>query len=81
MKKVVLILATFFTLSSQAAMITSRTSLDAIYDYPTSRIVEMSERNPFSKKVRLERRTSPTTSLEDIFLVPGPNRTRVLIRR
>tara|TARA_B100000029_G_scaffold139403_1_gene134534 strand:+ start:752 stop:955 length:204 start_codon:yes stop_codon:yes gene_type:complete len=64
MKKAILILATFFTLIAKADVITSRTYLDNISINGVNLI----------KSKDLVRKASPKTFLEDILMVPGPNR-------
>ncbi|MDC0255795.1 hypothetical protein OAK75_12915 [Bacteriovoracales bacterium] len=68
MKKTILILATFFTLIAKADVITSKTYLDNISITGVNLIKSL------SKEKSLVRKASQKTYLEDILMVPGPNR-------
>jgi len=70
MKKLVLTLAAFLTLSAQAGVVMPTMSLEEIYVIPTTSVEESLSVDYDLRNRGLKRRVLSTTSLEDIFIVP-----------
>lgn len=78
MKKLVLTLGAFLTLSAQAGVVMPAMSLEEIYLIPTSSVEKTLSVDHDLRNRGLERRVLSTTSLEEIFIIPHTMEEEIL---